>query len=393
MDSRTEKRSRRLPGFICAAAMLVAFTCPAAATGLPDEVPTQADDSLSFTAQQPTELQSSVTINGEPQPGLFTTGDNITSGVTVNGQPVGMPRAEAPTIVAQDASDPAQAVLLVQRLQAENQRLTNEVEELRHRVNELQSMLSQPGQANVAAAPPPAVQPRQARPNSGPDAGPDSGPASGPVAVSPAGPQPEMTAESGETGAAAGAPPMAASAPSGPLDLSAMAIGGNPSSSAPPQMAHQPAAAAAVASASPSLGGAMADSPAGAPQTPQAAYEHAYTLVMQHDYPGAQREFTRFLSAYPSAPQTASAGYWLGETLYRQGDYKAAASRFLDTYKAFPKATKAPETLLMLGQSLTAMKQNDTACGVYDKMTSDFPKLSGPITSRLKEGRKSAGCS
>ncbi len=304
---------------------------------------------------------SSVIINGAVANAPSKVDDHVVSGANlVDERPV--PPQLAQSVPPAAEMDQDQAVILLQKLQEENQRLTNENEELKHQVQQLKSLLSQVPAGGNGAALSGAASP----------VAPVAGGVVSPPLTQPAAPVHTVGRTSSE-----------------PLDLSAIASGEVP---APPTPVATPQPTAVGGSLASGIVPTAPTAPAQAPLDPQAAYDKAFGLLQQGDYLKAQKEFAMFLSAYPSAPQAPNAGYFLGETLYKQSLYKDAGDRFLKAYQAAPKGEMAPQSLLMLGQSLAKLNQQEAACSVYAKLSADFPKLSTPVANRLKDDKKNASC-
>jgi tol-pal system protein YbgF len=126
--------------------------------------------------------------------------------------------------------------------------------------------------------------------------------------------------------------------------------------------------------------------------TPKGDYEHAFKLLSQTDYPGAERALTAFLEQYPSDPLAGNAKYWLGETYYVRGQYAEAAVAFAEGYQAYPDSVKAPDNLLKLGKSLAALKQTTDACGTFSELLKRYSGASPTILRQAKSEQKRLAC-
>ena len=149
---------------------------------------------------------------------------------------------------------------------------------------------------------------------------------------------------------------------------------------APPPAAAPPPDAAA----------AEGDRPSGSP-THQ--FNHAFGLVKQADYPGAETALKAFLHDHPNDPLAGNAQYWLGETYYARNKYPEAAAAFAEGYKRYPKGPKAADGLLKLAMALARADQKKNACVVLTQLDQAFPHPGGAIRDRAAAEKKRVGCS
>lgn len=140
--------------------------------------------------------------------------------------------------------------------------------------------------------------------------------------------------------------------------------------------------------------GDLAAAPATGPEagTPQAQYDHAFKLLSQTDYKGAERALAAFLEKYPSDPLAGNAKYWLGETYYVRGQYADAAVAFAEGYQSYPDSAKAPDNLLKLGKSLAALDQKDDACGTFAELLKRYGSAAPTILQQAKSEQKRLAC-
>ena len=132
---------------------------------------------------------------------------------------------------------------------------------------------------------------------------------------------------------------------------------------------------------------------AGAAQgTPEQQYQAAFDLINAHDYPAAEAAMRAFLQRNPKHALASNAQFWLGETYYVRNDYQNAAAAYAEGYKNYPKGNKAPDTLLKLGMSLSALKKDQDACAVYDRLAKEFPQAPDLVRRRAVEERKRSRC-
>jgi len=133
--------------------------------------------------------------------------------------------------------------------------------------------------------------------------------------------------------------------------------------------------------------------PGAAPSgTPQDQYNHAFGLLRQADYPGAEQALRSFVQRYPNDPLAGNAQYWLGETYYVRKDYNNAAAAFADGYRKYPQGGKGPDSLLKLGMSLSEIGQKKDACLTWSQLDKEYPKASANIAERARAERQRLEC-
>lgn len=200
--------------------------------------------------------------------------------------------------------------------------------------------------------------------------------------------------------------PPSESALGGPLDLSAIARGEEPSvaavpsgpaaglpgvsGSAMPPLTTQPSAAPSIGAAPVTPGSDVAV--VAPPTDPRAAYDAAYEKVLSGDYAGAETSFKRFLADHPKSELAGNASFWLGESYYARNRYREAADAYLSTYRDHPKSQKAPESLLKLGLALEGLGEKDAACATYAELSKKFSNAPAALLERVSAQRSSAGC-
>ncbi len=146
---------------------------------------------------------------------------------------------------------------------------------------------------------------------------------------------------------------------------------------APPSSAGQPAAGG--------IGGGQLD---GA----DAAYEQAYSYMLEQDYGAAEFAFGEFLTRYPGSPLAGNAQYWLGEINYVQGKYKEAARAFLTGYEKYGDGNKAAESLFKLALSLDKLNQPQAACSSLSEFFKRYGSTGEVPAEQVSEVRQRLRC-
>lgn len=211
--------------------------------------------------------------------------------------------------------------------------------------------------------------------------------------------------EGGQGGAMAGGPPPGTS-PQNPSQTppqnAPMQVGQSPqmSSTAPPAQPLPPQAGVlrppppgqgyTPSMPAPPPGQQQAAAPAGG--TVEQQYESAQQMLRTGQYASAEQVLRNIVARNPRHQLASSAQYWLGETFYVRQDYQNAAVAFADGYKNYPRGNKAPDTLLKLGMSLSAMKKDQDACAVYDRLQKEYPTAPEIVRRRATEERRKSRC-
>lgn len=319
----------------------------------------------------------------------------------------------APIVQVQSTAQYAEQSMRIDRLEAEMRRLNGQIEELLFQLRQQQQQMQraqedmefrfQEMEGGTAPRPrtdaaPPAGRPAPsgdfaAAPPAGSRAVPDYGAESGFGA-----PPSDLGTLPGEAvGAGAGASGVF----DGPLDLSAIARGGDFGA---------PGTTGAVGGADfgslpgvDGTGGPIGGTPrlpdAGqdvatilAPSNPRDAYEQSYSYIVAGNYEMAEMGFRQFLRDHPDDDLAGNAHFWLGEAYFARQQFRDAADEFLETYKSYPASQKAPESLLKLGLSLAGLGEPEAACATYAELVSKYPNAPRAVVGRVEAERAKASC-
>jgi len=126
--------------------------------------------------------------------------------------------------------------------------------------------------------------------------------------------------------------------------------------------------------------------------TPQEQYDHAFGLLRQADYDGAEKAFKAFIDKNPKDKLVDNAKYWYGETIYVRGRFDEAAVAFADAYQQNPGGSKAPDSLLKLAMSLAAIDKTADACTSLTELRAKFPNANSSVRARAQEQRVKLKC-
>ena len=121
-------------------------------------------------------------------------------------------------------------------------------------------------------------------------------------------------------------------------------------------------------------------------------FESALNLLAKAQYDEARGAFRGFADTYPRDDLAPQAVYWVGDIAYVQKDYAGAARAFAEELKKYPSSPRAPESMLKLGQSLIAMNQKKEGCTALGALASRYPTASKSVADQALSARKAAGC-
>lgn len=121
-------------------------------------------------------------------------------------------------------------------------------------------------------------------------------------------------------------------------------------------------------------------------------YDHAFGLLRQARWDEAEAALEAFLAQHPDDRLSGNAKYWLGETHYVRGDYVSAARVFAEGFQSYPDSSKAPDNLLKLGMSLGMLDRTDDACGTLVELERRYGDAPAQILQRSRSERDRLGC-
>ncbi|HWE05975.1 MAG TPA: tol-pal system protein YbgF [Rhizomicrobium sp.] len=121
-------------------------------------------------------------------------------------------------------------------------------------------------------------------------------------------------------------------------------------------------------------------------------FESALNMLAKAQYDEARAAFRGFADTYPRDDLAPQAVYWVGDIAYVQKDYAGAARAFAEELKKYPASPRAPESMLKLGQSLIAMNQKKEGCTALGALASRYPTASKSVADQALTARKAAGC-
>jgi tol-pal system protein YbgF len=138
--------------------------------------------------------------------------------------------------------------------------------------------------------------------------------------------------------------------------------------------------------------GSPDDSSAPAQSNTRPQFDAAMKLLSRAQYDEARAAFSGFVSTNPKDALAPQAEYWVGDIAYVQKDYANAARAFAEGIKKYGSSPRAPDSMLKLGQSLLAMNQKQEGCTTLGALSAKYPQASPNVLGQAKAARKAAGC-
>ena len=118
------------------------------------------------------------------------------------------------------------------------------------------------------------------------------------------------------------------------------------------------------------------------PLDPLAAFDYASSFLLSGDYPRAKDAFKLYVEAFPNHTRTPDAQFRLGEIHLALSENADAADVFIAHIKAYPNDPRAAEAYLKLGTAFSRMDKPSEACTVFKSMKSKFPSAARPVIDR-----------
>lgn len=111
-------------------------------------------------------------------------------------------------------------------------------------------------------------------------------------------------------------------------------------------------------------------------------FAEAKSRLTQFDHAGAEEAFRAFLDQFGEDPQAGEAQYWLGETLYQQGAYAEAGSAYTAMIQNYPEDLRAPDALVKLARAMRLVGESEKACVALSALPKRYPNASA-VTKNL----------
>ncbi|KAF0229565.1 MAG: tol-pal system protein [Beijerinckiaceae bacterium] len=121
-------------------------------------------------------------------------------------------------------------------------------------------------------------------------------------------------------------------------------------------------------------------------------FDFAKSLVDRGDYELAEGAFKDYMRTYPKDRRVPDATFWLGESYLRRTRYREAAEHFLTVTSKYSNVPRAPEAMLKLGISLRGLGAIQEACGTFAQVGKKYPNASAAIKQAVERERGRAQC-
>ncbi|RTE65640.1 tol-pal system protein YbgF [Amphritea opalescens] len=112
------------------------------------------------------------------------------------------------------------------------------------------------------------------------------------------------------------------------------------------------------------------------------AYQQAFGLVRQKDFPAALDAFDKFIELYPNSARLPNAYYWVGEVNLAEQKLAPAKAAFEQVLQTFPQHRKAADASYKLGVIYHQMGEQAKAKEMFNNTISRYPESSAANLAR-----------
>lgn len=179
----------------------------------------------------------------------------------------------------------------------------------------------------------------------------------------------------------------------------------NPAAAAAARKAAAAAQAASAASGVPSPAGSPTVSPPPGtlgtlpatptmppPRTPEVAMQQGTAALARRDYAAAEAAAREVLASNRTSPRVYDAQFLLAQAQFGQRQYSQAALSYDDAYNRAHRGAHAQDALLGLAESLTALGDKKSGCQALAKLHAEFPTLRADLREPVAAAARRAGC-
>lgn len=103
------------------------------------------------------------------------------------------------------------------------------------------------------------------------------------------------------------------------------------------------------------------------------AYEAAFNQFKIGNYAAAIAAFDNFIKAYPASPLAANAQYWIGNGFHALRDYKAAIAAQQKLLATYPNSPKVPDALLNMATAQAELGDRTAARKTLEDILAKYP--------------------
>lgn len=122
----------------------------------------------------------------------------------------------------------------------------------------------------------------------------------------------------------------------------------------------------------------------------QSDFDRAEAALQAKKYQDAANLFRKFTQTYTAGPLTGQAHFYRGQALAAMGQTANAARAYLNSFSGSPDGPRAPDALTQLGISLGKLGQTEDACVTLGQVKVRYPASSA--VQDAQAARQSLGC-
>ncbi len=112
------------------------------------------------------------------------------------------------------------------------------------------------------------------------------------------------------------------------------------------------------------------------------AYDAAFKLVEEQQFPEALQAFNRFINDYPNGQRTPNAFYWIGELHLAMGEVELARQSFSQVLSLYPDHHKAVDSLYKLGDVYHRLRDQERSLEYLNRVIAEHPDSSAAGLAR-----------
>ncbi|MFH1216245.1 MAG: tol-pal system protein YbgF [Pseudomonadota bacterium] len=103
------------------------------------------------------------------------------------------------------------------------------------------------------------------------------------------------------------------------------------------------------------------------------SYDQGLDLFKEKKYKEAQDVFAQFAKKHPNDELAINARFWIGDCLFNQDEFAMAILEYQNVIADYPNHAKAPAALFKQGMAFEKLQDAETAKIVYNKILAEYP--------------------
>ncbi len=117
-------------------------------------------------------------------------------------------------------------------------------------------------------------------------------------------------------------------------------------------------------------------------------FDKAMNLLARAQYDQALAAFQGYADKHPDDALAPQALYWVGDIYYVQRDYVNASRNLALGIKKYPNSVRAPDSMLKMAEALIAMDRKKEGCTALGALPAKYPNASKAVATKAAGERK-----